>query len=121
MHRPEVRKKHLEGLHHSQWLKVRTDKGQIELLEKWNRLGFNFEANYQVKTDFDLFYLDGYDKSKNVVIEYDTKYHFKSAQMSKDMLRQQKIIDILKPKKFWRYNSQNKTIENVTNILSPNK
>ena len=55
-------------LHQSQWLKVKTDKGQLELIDKWNKLGFDFEPNYQVKTDQDLFYVDGYDKEKNVAL-----------------------------------------------------
>jgi hypothetical protein len=113
MHRPDVRKKHIEGLHHSKWLKVRTDKGQLELLEKWNQLGFHFEPNYQIHTNTDLFYIDGYDVEKNVVMEYDSKYHKRPSQKVKDLLRQQTIIDILKPKKFWRYDAVNKRFENV--------
>mgnify|MGYP001383989416 CR=1 FL=1 len=113
MHRDDVRKKHLDALHHSEWIKVRTDKGQLELLEKWNRLGFNFIPNYQIKTDLDLFYLDGYDKEKNIIIEYDTKYHNKPSQKQKDLVRQQKIIDILGPKKFWRYDSINEQCINI--------
>jgi len=114
MNRPEVRKKHLAALHHSQWIKVRTDKGQLEILEKWNRLGFNFEPNYQVITDSELFYVDGYDSVRNIVFEYDSKYHSKLNQKQKDLIRQNKILDILKPKKFWRYNFENKSIENVS-------
>ena len=34
-------------------------------------------------------------------------------QKEKDLVRQQRIIELLKPKKFWRYNSANKTINNV--------
>jgi hypothetical protein len=113
MHRPDVRKRHIDALHQSKWLKVRTDKGQVELLEKWNRLGFEFESNYQVHTDTDLFYIDGYDKNHNVVLEYDSKYHNKGHQQKKDLIRQSKIIDILTPKKFWRYNAVNKQCENV--------
>jgi len=114
MHRPDVRKKHIDGLMRSEWVKVKTDDGQVELLEKWNRLGFNFEINYQIHTDEDLFYIDGYDKEKNVVFEYDSKYHFKTtAQQKKDLERQYKIIKMLKPKAFWRYNSINKTFKNV--------
>ena len=113
MHNPEVRKWHIEGLHHSKWLKVRTDRGQLELLEKWNRLGFRFEPNYQVHTDTDLFYVDGYDKDHNAVLEYDSKYHSKPHQQQKDFSRQQKIIDILHPKRFWRYESINKQWKNV--------
>lgn len=113
MHRPEIRKKHLEGLLRSKWIKVRTDKGQLELIEKRNRLGFNFEPNYQVKTDSDLFYVDGYDKEKNVVLEYDSKYHLRKTQKEKDLIRQHKIINILKPNKFWRFNSESKIYKNI--------
>ena len=113
MHRPDVRKRHIEALHHSKWLKVRTDKGQMELIEKWNRLGFKFEPNYQVHTDTDLFYIDGYDKDHNVVLEYDSKYHQKLGQKKRDLVRQQKIINILHPKKFWRYDTAHKNCENV--------
>jgi hypothetical protein len=113
MRRPDVRKKHLQGLLHSKWLRCRTDKGQLELLEKWNRMGFLFEPNYQIHTEADLFYIDGYDKEKNVVLEYDSKYHQRSNQKQKDLIRQNKIIDILKPKKFWRYEAENKQCKNV--------
>jgi very-short-patch-repair endonuclease len=111
MHRPDIRKKHIEGLHNSKWLKVKTDRGQLELLSKWNDLGFKFEPNYQIHTDTDLFYIDGYDEEHNVVLEYDSKYH--KRQQQKDLIRQNKIIDILKPKKFWRYDAVNKQCRNV--------
>ena len=55
-------------------------KGQLELINKWNKIGFNFEPNYQVKDDQDLFYIDGYDKERNVVLEYDSKYHNRKQQ-----------------------------------------
>ncbi len=116
LHKPEIRKKHLDALHQSQWLKVRTDKGQLELINKWNKIGFNFEPNYQIKTDLELFYIDGYDKEKNVVLEYDSKYHKRFNQKEKDLIRQNKIINILKPKKFWRYNSETKQFKNVIGI-----
>lgn len=110
---PDVRKRHLDALHHSQWLKVRTDKGQLELLEKWNRLGFQFQPNFQVKTDTDLFYIDGYDGVNSVVLEYDTKYHKKYEQKQRDEVRQQRIIDILKPRKFWRYDSTSRLFTTI--------
>ena len=113
MHKPDIRRKHLNALHQSKWIKVKTDKGQIELIEKWNRLGFNFELNYQLKIDENLFYLDGYDKERNVVLEYDSKYHNKIYQKQKDLIRQEKIVSILSPKKFWRYNSVEKVFKNI--------
>ena len=105
MHSPAVRQKHLDGLHASKWLKCRTDKGCAELLQKWDRLGFKFELNHQVRTGTELFYVDGYDREKNVVFEYDSPYHSKSAQVRKDLNRQHKIVEVLKPRAFWRYNS----------------
>ncbi len=110
---PKTRKKLYDALSKTKWIKVRSDNGQLELLEKWNRLGFHFEPNYQLHTDDFLCYVDGYDKEKNVVLEYDGYYHKKSTQKQKDLKRQQKIIEILKPKKFWRYNSINKTWNDI--------
>jgi hypothetical protein len=113
MHRPDVRKRHIEALHQSNWIKVRTDKGLVEMINCWNKMGFHFDINYQVKTDSDLFYVDGYDKEKNVVLEYDAKYHNSISQKQKDLVRQKKIIDILRPKKFWRYDVMTKQCRNV--------
>jgi len=70
--------------------------------------------------DKDLFYIDGYDKEHNVVLEYDGKYHNKTYQKRKDLIRQQKIIEILKPKRFWRYNKvDNSFIECISNKKEP--
>jgi very-short-patch-repair endonuclease len=110
---PAKRQKYLDGLEKSRWIKVRSDIGQLELLEKWNRLGFHLEPNFQVRKDADLFYIDGYDPIHNVVIEYDGKYHDKPSQQQKDLIRQQKIIDILHPKFFWRYNVARKKFSNI--------
>jgi len=110
---PEIRKKYHTALLKTKWLKVRCDKGQLEILEKWNHLGFNFEPNYQIKINSNLFYLDGYDKSKNVVFEFDSKYHSRPSQKEKDIIRQENIIKLLNPKKFWRYNLETKTFKNV--------
>ena len=113
MHRPDVRAKHMAALHRTKWLRVKMDNGQAELLEKWNRLGFKFEPNYQVHTDVDLFYVDGYDPLHNVVMEYDSKYHKSVGQQHKDELRERKIIDAINPKKFWRYDSETKMVRNI--------
>jgi hypothetical protein len=113
MHRPDVRKKHIDALFASKWLKVKCDVGQLELLEKWNKLGFNFEPNYSIKTENDLFYVDGYDRRNGTVLEFDTKYHFGLQQKTKDLLRQQKIISVLKPKRFWRFNSVDRMWSNI--------
>ena len=110
---PEIRKKYYDALQKTQWLNVRTDKGQLDLLNKWNLLGFQFQPNYQVRTETDLFYVDGYDPIRNVILEYDGKYHHKPGQKEKDELRQQKILDALKPRRFWRYDASNKTFQDI--------
>ena len=117
MKRHDIRIKHLKALSESRFLGKMVDNGQLELLNKWNKLGFHFEPNYQLHTDIDLFYIDGYDKEKNVVVEYDSKYHTRRNQKEKDLIRQNKIVNILMPKKFWRYNSETKTIKNILEIV----
>jgi hypothetical protein len=95
-------------------LKVRVDKGQLELLEKWNRLGFNFEPNYKLNFENFSYFIDGYDAKKNIVFEYDAPYHFKGIkQRMKDEIRQSAIIQKLNPRAFWRYNSVEKKFNNV--------
>ena len=85
---------------------VACDVGQPEFINKWNNLGFNFKINYLINCDSNLYYVDGYDENKNIVIEYDTHYHNKSYQRVKDKIRQDKIISYLSPTKFWRYNKK---------------
>lgn len=110
---PTTRKKYHDALEKTKWLKVRTDNGQLVLLEKWNRLGFRFEPNFQLRSGDALFYIDGYDKEHNVVLEYDGKYHRRPKQKEKDLSRQQKIIETLNPKRFWRFDGVNKTVRNI--------
>lgn len=113
LHRPDVRQRHINAMAKNHFLGNSMDVGQLELLEKWNRLGFNFSPNYQIHTDNFLCYIDGYDKENNVVLEYDGKYHQTIGQKTRDLIRQQRIIDIIHPKKFWRYDSINKCWNNV--------
>lgn len=110
---PDIRKKHIIALSRTRWLGKSFDDGQLELLEKWNRLGFQFQPNYQLHTDDFLGYIDGYDPVNKVVLEYDGKYHQKPSQKIRDLARQTMIINILKPKMFWRYDAVNKQWSNV--------
>ena len=108
LHRPDIRKKHLDALTESGWLIVKTDKGQLEMLDRLNRMGFKFYPNYQLKTDNALFYIDGYDIENRIVVEYDSKYHKRRNQKEKDLIRQKLIIEIMKPKHFWRFDDVDK-------------
>lgn len=109
--RPEVKKKYADALEKTKYLGQKCDIGQPEFIAKWNTLGFNFEINYQIRIENEIFYLDGYDKQKNVVLEYDSKYHKKQKQ--KDLIRQNKVINFLNPKAFWRYDTVEKKLRNV--------
>lgn len=108
-----------ESAKNAKYIRVRLDKGQLEMLNKWNRLGFQFEPNYQVRTDNRLYYLDGYDPKHNVVFEYDSKYHKNPAKKQADLIRQKKIINRLAPCAFWRYDAENHSFNNV--IVKENK
>lgn len=99
---PTIRQKRLSV---NRWNNKSCDRGQLELINKWNRLGFRFEPNYQLKTKTDLFYIDGFDKEHGVILEYDSKYHTNPKQQRADLIRQNRIIEILKPNVFWRYNA----------------
>lgn len=52
--------------------------------------------------------LDGYDKEKNIVFEYDESNHYYSNDLlkPKDIYRQNIIIKMLNPIEFWRYNER---------------
>jgi len=113
LHRPDTRKRHIEAMAKINFLGKVYDVGQLEMINCWNKMGFNFIPNYKICTDDFLCYVDGYDKEKGVVLEYDGKYHKRLGQINKDLIRQNKIIELLKPKKFWRYNAVNKTCKNV--------
>jgi hypothetical protein len=60
--------------------------------------GYNFQhaengGECKIKSDNTYYFVDGYDKEKNVVIEYYEKAH--KGQRERDVMRKQKIVDIL--------------------------
>jgi hypothetical protein len=59
------------------------------------------------------YFVDAYDKEKNIVIEYDEAAHYKNGELiEKDKTRQKEIIDLLECK-FYRYNEQTKEFYQV--------
>jgi hypothetical protein len=54
--------------------------------------------------------LDGYDKKRNIVFEYDEPKHNKKSQIEKDRRREKIIIEKLKPKMFLRFNEEYKAL-----------
>ena len=59
------------------------------------------------------YYLDGYDKEKNIVFEYDESHHYSLRKRQKDLNRQNILIDVLKPKMFLRYNEIDKELVDI--------
>lgn len=71
----------------------------IENFGKENGYYFQHAENggeYQIPNT--TFFVDGYDKENNVVIEFDEKYHFSENQKKKDLERQDMIGHLLKCK-----------------------
>ena len=59
--------------------------------------------------------LDGYDKEKNIVLEYDEPYHYDifGKLREKDIIRQKNIINELNPFEFWRYDEKRNKLYNI--------
>lgn len=60
------------------------------------------------------YWIDAYDKEKNIVVEYDEKHHYKpdGSLNEKDILRQQRIIEYLKCR-FFRYNENTRILTEI--------
>jgi hypothetical protein len=74
-------------------------KGCLAIEEYGKLYGYNFQhalngGEYHI--EYLGYYVDGYDKEKNVVIEYDEQYHFKNGALrSRDIKRQEEIMRYL--------------------------
>lgn len=79
---------------------VAYNPSSIPIIERFGKKnGYSFQhaengGEYQVPNT--TFFVDGYDKENNVVIEYDEKYHLSENQRKKDQQRQDMIGQILK-------------------------
>jgi predicted RNA-binding Zn-ribbon protein involved in translation (DUF1610 family) len=79
------------------------------------KYGYEFQhARNSTEYQVDRYFLDGYDKEKNVVFEYDEQQHFKGGNLiPDDIVRQSKIIDLIRPIAFFRYNEPKKILTEV--------
>lgn len=59
------------------------------------------------------YFVDGYDKHKNIIFEYDEKHHNFLHRFKKDLYRQQNIINKINPIKFIRYDEKNDRLYDV--------
>lgn len=60
--------------------------------------------------------VDGYDKENNVVFEYDEPRHNAKCNKLKDLIRQQRIIESIKPTLFLRYDEQSDRLYDVETL-----
>ncbi len=81
---------------------VAYNPSSIPIIENYGKEnGYNFihaenGGEYQIPNT--TFFVDGYDKSNNVVIEFDEKYHLSEKQKVKDIQRQDMVGKLLKCK-----------------------
>ena len=61
--------------------------------------------------------LDGYDKDRNIVFEYDEKEHHTPIRRKKDLVRQNRILERIKPSLFLRYDEKRNTFYSVGNFF----
>lgn len=95
------------------------NKSSIPVLESIaNNHGWNIQ-HAENKGEFYVlgYFVDAYDKDKNIVIEYDEPHHYKDVEHNilceDDLKRQKEIIDYLHCE-FWRYNEKTKTLWKAT-------
>lgn len=75
------------------------------------KLGYNFQhALNGGEIELYGYFVDGYDKEKNIIVEYDEPKHNLPPQIKKDMLRQENLIREIKPTLFLRYNEEFKKL-----------
>ena len=63
--------------------------------------------------EFCGYFVDGYDKERNIIVEYDEPDHEKPFRKKKDLIRQKIIIDNVKPNMFIRYNERDNRLYDV--------
>lgn len=134
----EQRKKHSEtmtGKHHTEETKHKLRFIAIRELERrgitgksrmYNPKACDFINQFGKKNGYNFqhamnggeieiygYFLDGYDKEKNVVFEYDEPKHRFPCYKKNDIIRQRRIIDSIKPVSFFRYDEKNDVLCDV--------
>ena len=74
-------------------------KGSARTLQHWLDEGYDKDSAEKMRlnrTPGTTFFVDGYDKQNNVVVEFDERYHLNENQKQKDKERQGTIGNILK-------------------------
>jgi ribosomal protein S14 len=121
----------MKGKHHTEETKYKLRVAKIEDLKKKNiLLGKDGARNFNTRAceyidklnkekgwnlqhalnggEVELYgyFVDGYDKEKNIVFEYDEKKHNETYWKNKDIIRQNNLIKNIDPSLFLRYDEQ---------------
>ena len=59
--------------------------------------------------------LDGYDTEKNIVFEYDEPKHSVKYHKTRDKIREERLVQEIRPSAFWRYDEKRKMLYNTLN------
>lgn len=91
----------------------------IDLFGKQNGYHFRHALNGG-EVSIAGYFLDGYDKQKNVTFEYDEPLHHTPSRKNKDIHKQKCIVDKIQPKMFIRYDEKNERLyDSLTNENIP--
>lgn len=115
----------MKGKHHTEETKYKLriatikdlrKKGLLPSQKNYNLTACKFIDNFNKEKGWNLqhalnggeveiygYFVDGYDKERNIVFEYDEQKHRCNWKRQKDLLRQNRIIENIKPNMFIRY------------------
>lgn len=115
----------MKGKHHTEETKYKLrmatimdlqKKGLIPSQKNYNTIACEFIDNLNKEKGWNLqhalnggeielygYFVDGYDKEKNIIFEYDEQKHRCNWKKKKDLIRQKRIIDNINPNMFIRY------------------
>jgi len=107
MSQTAIKKSHIHSIQkYGKWSPNYNSKA-CQIIEEFGKEnGYNFQhalngGEFHIK---ELgYWVDGYDKEKNTVIEYQEKYHLNPKRIEKDKRRKEEIIKILKCKFIYVY------------------
>ena len=124
----------MEGKHHSDETKLKLRKSRCKWIKQhyggpqYNPKACKYLDKLNKEKGWDLqhalnggeysflgYFVDGYDKDKNIIVEYDEPKHYtiNDTLKEKDLKRQNNIIKFQSPSQFWRYNEKIDKLERI--------
>lgn len=111
-----INKLRLLGIFPGSGMKKTYNPNACMFMDKLNKqLGTNFQhAKNGGEVELYGFFVDGYDKEKNIIFEYDERRHYNvdGTLVDKDIKRQSELIKNVNPTLFLRYDEDNQRLYN---------